>query len=384
MFLAINSLFAQNRLYIHLVSHNEPTDTLENPIKYAKAKTNALQMAQIVQNKQVKWNLQTSDGFVMGALQDQSSSGNNIFRQLETAPYTTYIEIDPRSKNKNGRNVADQYYLLDSLGAHPTHTLGGFIWAVCPPAQSSSIDWLQYRDTIVGNIYHNKWQCELLSGAGSLTPHCNDLNDFGVFKPDTTTNFYSHNANKNLWCMGVGCAPVLDSLSDENAIIQVIKSQADSINSGLWPQNKFYVSRIMTNQREYGPLFFSKLNKVLDSLNTYAGTKIQWASITETMTAFHQWRNSTGLDYSMWNCDHVISATDKMDETNFYIAPNPSQGNCHVFFKDTQKHSILVTDVLGNKVWSCEKSQEVDFVIDKPGVYFVTVDQEYSQKLIIQ
>lgn len=125
-------------LYIHIVSHNEPTDTLQQPARYARAKANALQLAAIVDAKNAKWNLQTSDGFVFGARQDQSTSGTNIFSTLSAPPYDDNIEIDPRSKNFPGRNIADQWYLLDSLGAHPTTTVGGFIYYVCPRVTRTS------------------------------------------------------------------------------------------------------------------------------------------------------------------------------------------------------------------------------------------------------
>ena len=132
-------------------------------------------------------------------------------------------------------------------------------------------DWWKYQDTITGQYYGNKVKFTLLSGAGSAgaTLHCNDLHDFGVFKPDTTTNFYNHNPSRNLWDIGSGCAPILDSLTDEQTIIDLIQGQVDSIQNGFWPTNKFYVTRIMTNQRDYGPSFFQKIstdNPAMDAL----------------------------------------------------------------------------------------------------------------------
>jgi len=292
LLLSLGSILAQTpKLYIHIVSHNEPSDNIESSaLTFNKFKNNALQMANIIDSKNVKWNLQTSDGFILGALKYQSAgtSSTDIFETLSNPPYNDNIEIDPRSKNKNGRNIADQWYLLDSCGANPTNHLGGCIYSTTNSILQP-IDWLQYRNPIIGNIYGNSWQCSIITGAGSFPPHTNDLNDFGVFKPDTTNNFYSHNPSKNLWCMGTGCAPLLDSLDNEQDIIDLIQGQVDSIQNGLWPQDKFYVTRIMTNQREYGPLFFQKISKVIDSLNIIPSSKLQWATIGETFTAFQAW-----------------------------------------------------------------------------------------------
>ncbi len=391
LLLSFNCLNAQPpKLYIHIVSHNEPTDTLENAIKYAKAKTNALQLASIVDSKSsgsktVKWNLQTSDGFVLGALADQASTSSNIFKTLATAPYNDNIEIDPRSKNKGGRNVADQYHLLDSLGANPTHTLGGFIWAVCPPASASSIDWLKYRDTITGNIYKNKWKCALLSGAGSLTPHCNDLNDFGIFKPDTTNNFYQHNPNKNLWCMGVGCAPLLDSMDNEQEIIDLIQGQVDSIQTGKWPANKFYVTRIMTNQREYGPMFFQKIAKVIDSLNLIPNTQLQWATITETFTAFQAWQ-TTPSDYSQWLCGETISGVaEDQPEDLAVIYPNPFSNKIKVETKSNTTEVLELIDFTGRIILQKEIGPQIELNMTdySNGLYLIRLKNR-TQKIVKQ
>mgnify|MGYP000288821555 CR=1 FL=1 len=373
------------KLYIHIVSHNEPTDNLQQPLNYAKAKNNALQLANIVDSKNVKWNLQTSDGFVMGARQDEKSTGGNIFKTLANPPYADNIEIDPRSKNFPGRNIADQWYLLDSIGANPTKTVGGFIYYVCPPNNSSLIDWWQYTDTLTGLYYGNKIKFNLLSGAGSLAPHCNDLNDFGIFKPDTTTNFYQHNSARNLWCLGTGCAPVLDSLSDEQAIIDLIQEQVQNIQSGAWPSNKFYVTRIMNNQRAYGPLFFQKITKVFDSLNQIPSTKLKWATIEETFTDFQAWQLSSGLEYSQWLCDQEVNAIAEIPKPdNYSIYPNPSNGIYSFIFKDEQNHTIQIYDCKGSLLQSNSTHSEskIDLSAMPRGLYFIRIDGTLTEKII--
>lgn len=387
LLLSVGSVLAQApKLYIHIVSHNEPTDNIESSvIIFNKFKNNALQMADIINSKNAKWNLQTSDGFVLGALQYQAAgtSSTDIFETLSNPPYNDNIEIDPRSKNKNGRNIADQWYLLDSCGANPTTHLGGCIYSTTNPILQP-IDWLQYRNPIIGNIYGNSWQCSIITGAGSYPPHTNDLNDFGIFKPDTTNNFYSHNPNKNLWCMGTGCAPVLDSLDNEQDIIDLIKGQVDSIQNGLWPQNKFYVTRIMTNQREYGPLFFRKISKVIDSLNLIPSSKLQWATIGETFTAFQTWRTISGLGHSQWLCGQTTTDVQNL-ETNdkFLIYPNPFSNKVSIDFADNQKHKIEVVDYLGSILFSriTNANSIIDLSKISNGIYLIRIDNR-TEKII--
>lgn len=387
LLLSVGSVLAQApKLYIHIVSHNEPTDNIESSvIIFNKFKNNALQMADIINSKNAKWNLQTSDGFILGALQYQAAgtSSTDIFETLSNPPYNDNIEIDPRSKNKNGRNIADQWYLLDSCGANPTTHLGGCIYSTTNPILQP-IDWLQYRNPIIGNIYGNSWQCSIITGAGSYPPHTNDLNDFGIFKPDTTNNFYSHNPNKNLWCMGTGCAPVLDSLDNEQDIIDLIQGQVDSIQNGLWPQNKFYVTRIMTNQREYGPLFFRKISKVIDSLNLIPSSKLQWATIGETFTAFQTWRTISGLGHSQWLCGQTTTDVQNL-ETNdkFLIYPNPFSNKVSIDFADNQKHKIEVVDYLGSILFSriTNANSIIDLSKISNGIYLIRIDNR-TEKII--
>ena len=371
------------KLYIHIVSHNEPTDNLQTTLNYTKAKINILQLANIINNRNAKWNLQTSDGFVLGALNDQASTSTNIFNTIANPPYNDNIEIDPRSKNMGGRNIADQWYLLDSLGANPTTHLGGCIYSTTNTT-IAPIDWEQYRIPIIGNIYGNSWQCSIITGAGSYPPHTNDLNDFGIFKPDTATNFYQHNPSKNLWCMGTGCAPVLDSLNDEQAIIDLIQGQVDSIQNGLWPQNKFYVTRIMTNQREYGPLFFQKISKVIDSLNLIPSSKLQWATIGETFTAFQAWQTTSGLDHSQWLCGQTTTGVENLETNNkFSIYPNPFSNIVSIDFIDNQVHKIEVVDYLGSISYSSIlfANTTIDLSKFSNGIYLIRIDSR-TEKII--
>ena len=373
------------KLHIQLVSHNEPTDNLQTTLNYTRAKENLLEMAAIVNSKNVKWNLQTSDGLVLGALADQALSSTNVFKTLASVPYSDNIQIDPRSKNMNGRNIADQWYLLDSLGANPSYNLGGCIYS-STDLIAQPLDWVQYRNPKIGNIYGNSWQCALITGAGSYPPHNNDLNDFGCFKPTSESDFYSHDPNQNLWCIGTGCAPVLDSLDDEQAIIDLILGQIDSIQTGKWPADKFYVTRIMTNQREYGPLFFQKLTTVLDALSTVPSSQLEWATIGESFGAFQDWQIASSLDYSQWMCGETIEAGLKDREIieHYSIFPNPSKGIFTFTFSDDESHSIVIQDLSGKVILDqiISTNQTINLENNSKGMYFVSIDNQKINKII--
>lgn len=376
----------QNKLYIQFVSHNEPNDNLQQPLNYQKAKSNLLTMAHLIDSAGLKWNLQTSDGLVFGARTDQQNTNTNIFKTLASAPFQDNIQIDPRPKNMTGYNIADQWFLLDSLGANPTKTVGGFIYNTCPPNNYSIIDWWPYEDTITGSYYGNKVKFTLLSGAGSSPPHCNDLNDFGIFKPDTVSNFYAHNPNRNLWCVGVGCAKVLDSMSNEQEIIDLIQAQADSVYSGLWPSDRFYVTRIMTNQREYGPLYFQKLKKVIDSLVLIPATKLKWATITSCFQEFQTWSQNSGKAYSMWQCGQTVPAETQAVEQQSDLScfPNPLTAGATLYFSKPLQHARLtVIDLLGKPILQQEDFTGNSLQITEhliPSQYLLFIEDEGSER----
>lgn len=376
-------IFAQTPppLYIHFVTHNEPNDQLQIPLNYAIAKNNLLEMARLVDSAGMKWNLQTSDGLVMGALTDQGSTSSNIFRTLESAPYSDNIEIDPRYKNMGGRNIADQWYLLDSLGANPTHHLGGCIYSTTNPSVQP-IDWEQYRNPVIGNIYGNSWQCILLTGAGSYPPHANDLNDFGIFKPDTATQFYQHNPSRNLWCVGVGCAPVLTDTSNVQEIIDQIQGHVDSIQSGFWPSGKFYVMRIMTNQRDFNSAFFAKLREVMDSLAVLPATHLKWATIGETFTDFQAWQTATSQDYSQWLCGQSMpsSASVSLEDKQWNLFPNPTSDQLTIQSPDSRPQILRLMNASGQvlKQFPIEGVTVFSAGDLPPGVYWL-ITEDYSR-----
>jgi hypothetical protein len=97
LLLSSGSILAQTpKLYIHIVSHNEPSDNIQSSaLVFNKFKNNALQMANIIDSKNAKWNLQTSDGFVLGALQYQSAgtSATDIFERYQILPTMIILKL---------------------------------------------------------------------------------------------------------------------------------------------------------------------------------------------------------------------------------------------------------------------------------------------------
>lgn len=389
-------MFSQTPVvFINIVSHNEPGDNLQNSLKFNTMNTKVLQLASIVDSKGAKWNLQTCDGYPTGAFNLQTIN-SNIFRTLKSGTYADNIEIDPRPKvlDTTKMNIADTYRLLDTLGCNPSTTLGGFVYATTNQS-IAPIDWFKYQYTITGKKYPWKtWKANLMWGAGSYQPHTNDLNDYGIWKPDTVSytatqaKFYTHNPNRAVWFIGNGCQPIyaLDSTENEQIIITTIKNFVNQVQTGVVPKNKFYGLSVVINQSHFGPTLFQKVSNVIDSVNSWGTNKIQWQKLTEKLSLFQGWQTSSGLQYSQWLCGQTVGVEEKNSNKDLSIHPNPTNDFFAITFDDKNQHLVRIYDMIGNLIFTNQVTNSWSYDISNysKGVYLIKVDDFISSKIIKQ
>jgi len=388
------SLSAQHPIvYVGFVSHNEPLDNLQALSNFDSMQTKVLQLAQIMDANGAKWNLQTCDGFARGALQFQGVN-SNIFKTITSGQYADNIEIDPRPKVQDTvhYNIADTYHYLDSLGCHPTHTLGGFVYFT-NNASMAPIDWFKYQDTITGKMFHNqKWKAELMWGAGSNPPHAHDYNDYGIWKPDTVSYaqsdqyFGQHNPNRNVWFIGNGCQPLqgFDPSENEQTIISELKNFIDSVQNNHLPQDKFYVYSITINQSGFGSQLFGKINTICDSINSWGTNKVQWAKLSEKFNAFQQWQSNPDIE-SQWKCGSAWNGLQSIEESTVSIYPNPANSLLSFEADDSKQHQISIIDMYGKMIseMSWFNQHQLDISSYTNGMYIIQLDNKFSSKLTI-
>jgi hypothetical protein len=356
---------------------DEHYDTNES--EYQTAKSMTLQILNHVNSIGAKWNFQTCSKFVLGALNwdDAATSPTDL---LQTLQASGRVEIDPRDKRElpiYPYNISDVYHLLDSCGVTSTHTVGGFL-----AYPYNNEDWTQFRNPKIGAVYGEPWQAEIIWGGGS-PGHVQDLNNYGVWKPkdgDSYANLYSHDPNANLWMVGNGCAPVIsDTTTSVQWIVDLINSNAQHALNGDWPSNKFYNLTLMINVRDFDqPGFLTKVQTVLNAIDAQVDAgAMEWAFISEKLSAFETWSQQSNVSYSQWSCEEATTGNQELEADNFHLYPNP--GNHEINLLAINKNvSFQLINSQGKIINFGELKQNSKAVISlenlEAGVYFVKID----------
>lgn len=382
------------KLYINLGTHNEMLNESwdTNEQEYERARDSLLLILNKINTIGGKWNFQTCSKFVLGALnwENAASSSTDLFDLMEASGN---VEIDSRNKRElpvYNYNISDVYHLLDSCGVTSTHTVGGFLHY-----PFNNEDWTDMRNSVLGNVYHEPWQAEIIWGGGSPN-HSNDANDYGVWKPkdgDTETNFYTHAPDSNLWFVGNGCAPVIsDTTTSVQWIINLINKQVQDIENGLWPANKFYNLTVMINCRDLDePHFVQKVDSVLDVIDFHVinGDIVEWATITQKLNLFQSWSQQYSIAYSQWDCETANDpalAIQEMTDNQLKIFPNPATDK--VTIVDTPiGETVSVLNVSGQtfKEIIVENHETMlDLSNFPPGIYLVKSGIRYAKLEVVK
>lgn len=375
-------------VYINFVSHNEPDDQLDQSGNYFAMKALVLQLADTINSRGAAWNLQTCAGFVQGAISNESLA-DNMFRTLANTTYIDNIEIDPRYKTNTFGTMADLYHALGALGANRTHTLGGFLAADTP-------DWYQYEAPQVSTsmFYPTEtWQCEIMWGAASLN-HNNDIDNWGIWKPDTESMFITHNPARNVWYIGNGCSPdgtdytinmatgqpmnpgSFDATDNVSDITTPLKAFIDSIQMHEKPWLGFYNYSITINQSDFGPTLFSKIAQICDSVNSWGTDKIVWSKLTDRLVTFNTWSASTQIPYFQWDCGEVwpYAGVENPTSIEARIYPNPSNGLFQVELPEVVNGDINITNIYGQVIKTLDLHSQnfsIDLSNEAPGIYMI-------------
>jgi hypothetical protein len=103
---------------------------------------------------------------------------------------------------------------------------------------------------------------------------------------------------------------------------------------------------VMINQRDFSATFVTKVNRLLDSINTLvAANQVVWATINEKFDTFQAWSTATSHAYSQWACEDVPLATtgvEKPMQPTLY--PNPAREHLYIDNANDGEYYISAAD----------------------------------------
>lgn len=380
------------KLYINFVSHNEENYSyLINPVDFYSMRPRLIQMAQLTTIKGAKWHL-GSDHIMLRAVLEhdtgsvQNNTNNQNVLRFISSSFVNNVECDPHAHESLYNNV-DVAYLHDSLGVNPGVVMSGFLY----DQLQSGHDWQDYQNPVAGEMFPNyTWAPEIIWGAA--TPgHTNDPDDFGIWKPQSMTSFFSHDDSKHLINYGQGCKILVKDTSNISYIMDQVRYIVNAIQTGSAPSNGFYCTSIFFSENNLSsPNFISlKMDNLMDSINVLvAQNKVEWMFIPDIV---ENWKNVYNEQAFIMDCDLTVvsSVPDKqIQPNNWGLTPNPS-GDQTSFWTSLEMNNakLSIYNSLGEKQKTIEGINGKSILIQKEnlpnGIYFVHVEQD-NYKLITE
>lgn len=379
------------KLYINLVSHNEENYTyLSNPPSFYIVRPKIIQMAQLAAVKGAKWHLGSDHIMLRAVLKydtgtvQMNTGGQNVLKYISTT-YMNNVECDPHA-HESVYNNADVAKLHDSLGVNPGTVMSGFLYSQL----QSGHDWQDYQKPVAGDVFPNyTWAPEILWGAA--TPrHTNDPVDYGIWKPQSMTSFFTHQASNHLINYGQGCKIEVHDTTNITNVMNEIRYIVNAIQSGSAPASGFYCTSIFFRESYLGvPGFINvKMDDLMDSINVLVSqNKVEWKFIPEVVTT---WKNTYNSQPFILDCDLTLVTgvlENQTDVNQLSIYPNPFSD-----FTTIQSNSMLHEEELNLYNVFCQKVKTTNRIsgneikIDRAnlasGIYFICLTKD--NKIITQ
>lgn len=411
LFTFIIPVRAQTPLYFNIVSHNESSDPLDYDGKlsdYNKIKPLIKELCDTIISKQAKYNMQVDANFINAVLRWENGSTND-HDLLEWANNSPFIDVDGHNHfipkagpGYNPYNFADLAYLLDSCGVMLTkNVLGGVTYADTTVGRFIlKENWTQYATPKAGYSFpHFLWQADIVWGTAS-PGHVADYTKFGIWKPkggSSPTEFGIHDPNGTITHIGGGCKEDVGFiLNGDNKlshttqeIIRTLIHTADYIQSIPSSKNDFYTMNMLINFRDIPniPNFVDSISTIIEGIRPYVQEgKIIWATLAEKYDTWYSTHTDPN-DYFKYDCEDIPVSVDEVQNSSLEVQcfPNPTNGIFHIQGEYNNKHNIKVYNILGTCILtdSFTNHKEYDFSRYQKGIYFITVDNINTLKIVI-
>lgn len=381
------------KLYMYVVSHNEDNIGYNNGsaglISYLNNRNALVDICLMLHAKNAKYNY-GADYVALQAISNYDT-GNVVLNTnnknlVEWMKEDMGVECDPHS-HENAYNYADIHYLMSQLNITPSNTISGYLF---DQPQNGNY-WDSYQNGIAGDSFPtHTWYPELLWGAGS-PGHINDPSFFGVFKPNSMSDFFTHNDINNLIAVGTGCSLVLEDTTI-NYYTGIINEALSAIQNGTLPVSGIYTQEIFFSEGKVSkPWFLPLLSDLIDSVNVHvAEGTIEWKNISEIAS---YWKTSYDSVPFAYGCsfNNLLSLNDFIPDKNseLKLFPNPFLNGFNIITNKSKISEVSVYNIIGECVLKMNGNKKDNQYIGnldllEPGIYFVKIQTEkgiFSNKI---
>ena len=282
--------YSQTPVYLTFTTHNEDAEPYNNFNYYRTRRNFIVQLADSIVAKGAKWNFQSDWRFLLAVKNFDTGSvvlntnGKNIIKWLIE---DRGIDCDPHSHESSLYNYADVAYLHSQLGITPSNVVGGFLYDTV----INGNNWENLENGLYGRYYTSYfWQPDILWGGGTPN-HVNDPQNFGVWKPQSMANYYTHDTSKHLTLIGNGCNNKIYDTSVVTTSVQRIRNLVNAITYNAFPDSGFYTATVHT---QIGSLNASQILKVVQFID----------SVKSMVTAGEViWKNLDDI-FEIWNTEY--------------------------------------------------------------------------------
>jgi hypothetical protein len=296
-----------------------------------------------------------------------STNNKNILRWMYE---DKGVEMDPHA-HESIYIYPDVAYLMDSIGLPESKVMGGTIYN-----DSNGINvWTNLINGQYGNIFPNKfWQPDYMMGGGTPN-HVADLKYFGFWNPKDTANYLVHDTANHLRHIGVGCEIKIKDTISVSYILSQINDVINSVQSGQYPQNGFYLQTIFFEQGDLNDTaFYNKVITIADSLNNLVASGVaQWSTLKQ---AYTEWETAFNASMFQWECGQVVNAIDPVLPEKNSVYPNPSSGKIFVESDPAIFNRLRIYNSLGFLIYECNINIDllaIDLQSAAKGIYFYSL-----------
>lgn len=290
-------------LYVSITSHNE--ESLPDPAydslpgtTYLTYRSLTKSLVDTIYSKGAKFNYESDWRFLNAIkLYDTASvmadtNNKNLLRYIKE---DKGFEVDAHAHEAT-ENYADVAYRISQLGVTPSDNIGGFTYN---STSGNATDWEIIQNPLTGRVntsYTKRFTTLVLAGSAN---HLADDKTFGAWKPKSKSEFYTHDATKNLTFIGGGCDNVVTTTSNATDHIATITRISDGIKNGTYPKGNFYATNIMLNTRDYSADYITKVGQIIEGLKSRVDAKeIQWTFHSEKKTAWETIYESKSFQFT--------------------------------------------------------------------------------------